>query len=423
MRRIRNEEDCSISLMKEHVTADVLVVGGGAAGLFAAARLGADCRVAVAEFLVRPGMKLLASGNGRCNLTNRLAVADFIASFGEKSRFVAPALRNLPPEKLLAFFRSRGIRFQVVDDFHYFPASGRAGDLLAALLDGSYELHTSCPVNRLLIRDGRVAGAASDDREFHAEAVLIAAGSRARPALGGRGSAEPLAEQAGHHIVPPVPALAGLHTVEEWPGELAGITLEDALVTLDRKLTGSGALLFTQNGISGPAVLDLAGAVNRRLAAGEVVSVSIDLHNFGAQRWREIFAARREISGAVRLPRLLKEYFPSRLVQRLEVPDVPLAKLSSGEREKLISELTAVRLTIRGSDSWDRAMAAEGGVALDEVNPRTMESRLVKNLFFAGEFLDVTGRCGGYNLQWAFSSAALAADSVRRRLKELKQAR
>ncbi len=415
--------------MKRTIECDWLIIGGGPAGLMAAAAAGErGLRVVVAEYLPSPGRKLLASGAGKCNLTNRLEAAEMAERFlgAGTARFVRPALLAFPPGALRRWFRERGVPTSAEDGFHYFPDSLRARDVLDALLAAARQsgaaILPGTPVTELEVEAGRIAGAEAPEARFRAERILLATGGNGYPALGGRGTGLELARKLGHAIVEPVPALVGLRTRESWPGRLAGTVLPRALARAEGKpaACGEGELLFTHTGVSGPAVLDLAGILSRRLISAPETTVELRLlHDMDPAAWLELFSEWRMREGRKQLPQLLSSRMSRRLAAELialaGAGECRAAELSGAAAAGLARLLGAHPLIVTGTDGWEKAMAASGGVDRAEVRPNTLESRLVRGLYFAGEALDVDGRCGGYNLQWAFSSGRLAAESGSRR--------
>ncbi len=403
---------------------DVFVIGGGPAGLMAALRAAErGLKTHVAEYLPSPGRKLLASGAGKCNLTNILKPGEMAERFLFGERFVRPAFHNLPSEKLRDWFRARHVPTDTEDGFHYFPTSRRAGDVLDALLGALREAHgtieSGAAVRELLIEEGCVAGAVTaDGRRFRARHVVLACGGKGYPALGGRGSGYELVRQAGHTIVEPLPALVGLQCSEKWVGTLAGTLLENALVRFDKKSAGEGALIFTHTGVNGPAVLDYSGTVARRLAAGGAVTVELSFFAGRDRVWwlREIGEWRRRC-GKRQLKTLLNEHLPQRLCDEIfrlsgDCGSVKASEISGAVRDRLVGNLTGMKLQISGTDGWEKAMATAGGAALQEINAKTMASRILPGLSFCGEIIDIDGPCGGFNLHWAFSSGALCGENV-----------
>lgn len=402
---------------------DVVVVGGGPAGLMAAlsaAKRGV--RVVLFEQLDRPGIRLLATGGGRCNLTNTAEAAAFRARFGAKARFVSPALSAFGPAAVRHFMADLGVQTHAPDGIHVFPCSDSAADVRNALLSACSKRHISLrpntPVSALRTQEGRNFGVETPGGTLAARAVVLAAGGKSYPRLGGGEGGYQLARQSGHTIIPPVPALVPLLCEENWPGTCTGLSLPDVLIRLPdsegRSIEARGALLFTHRGLSGPAVLNLSGEIATRLATAERVPIEIRLQADRTPRnWEEEWACARQEAGrrsaltvlAGQLPRSLA----SLLLQQTAIqPGTPIARLTRTETARLNHWLDRCPLTIRGTEGFERAMVTRGGVSVDDVNARTLESRLVTGLYFAGEVLDVDGPCGGYNLQWAFSSGRLA---------------
>ena len=405
-----------------------LIIGAGPAGLTAAIKAAQNgCKVIVFEQQERPGLKLLASGGGRCNLTNTLDIPNLAAAFGRQGRFTLKALEMLPPEKLRDFFAAGGVETEITDGFHIFPKSGSARDILSVLLnlckDLNIEIKTSSKVEKLIIENNQLKGIQSTKGKIAGDYVVIAGGGKGYPKLGGDGGAYLLAEQAGHKVNSPMPALVGLRCVEEWPGRCTGISFEKVSATIDlpkyRKNICSGELLFTHHGVSGPAIIDLAGEVSRLLTKSHEVPLEIKLFpEISFDKWQNSFKEYQRNFGKKQISNILSQCIPKALAVEFCVladiqPDMKMAELKAEARNKLCTLLNVFTLKIKGTDGWDKAMLTHGGVALKKINPNTLESRLIKGLFFAGEVLDLQGPCGGYNLQWAFASGTLAGSNIK----------
>jgi len=401
----------------------VVVVGGGPAGLMAAisaAETGADARLF--ERQREAGRKLAASGGGRGNVANRSRPSDLVHAYGTARKFVGPALGRFDIAALERFFQTLGIPLEAADGFHLFPARHSAADVRAAMLDRLADLggriHLAAPADRIRVTDGRVTGVRVNGRDVEADAVVLAAGGFACPALGGSDSGYRLAEAAGHEIVSPTPALVGLRVTEAWPSELAGVSVPDATVTVEGKAERRDGharpLLFTHGGISGPAVLDVSATIAARLAEKKSAPLRVCLTpSVSAADWDARMDAWRREQPAKRVRILLRETFPSRLADaaaRLAFGDgdPEAGRISGRGREALKSAVLRVPLTATGTDGWEKAMATRGGVSLRDIDGETLESRFARGLFFAGEVLDVDGPCGGYQLHWAFASGRLA---------------
>ncbi|MBM3306856.1 MAG: aminoacetone oxidase family FAD-binding enzyme [Candidatus Eisenbacteria bacterium] len=404
---------------------DVVVIGGGPAGLMAAVgAAGGGARVLVCERLPKPGRKLLASGGGRCNLTNTLPPEEFVERLGRDGRFALPALRALDGHALRGFFLERGVSTESPDGFRVYPSSGRSGDVLTALVGECGRLgvvvRRNAAVETLCLPERRLEGVVVDGRRIPCGVVIVATGGLGYPRLGGTGDGYALARAAGHRIREPVPALVGLRTKERWPRGCAGVAVARARVTVDvprRRAAAEGNLLFTHEGISGQAVLDVSGAVAELLASRAEVPLRVSL-DASADRaswvarldgWRAA-GERRSVAGLLSesLPRSLARAVCSRAgAEGLCAPVLPRAV-----KDGLADALSGLRLTAVGTGGFENAVVTRGGVALSGVDPETLESRTTPGLRFAGEVLDVDGPCGGFNLQWAFASGWLAGRSV-----------
>jgi len=404
----------------------VVVVGAGPAGMLAAlaaAQRGAT--VSVCEKLDHPGVKLLATGGGRCNLTNTLPAEQFMAAFGRSGRFIQPALAALDATALRGLLDSLGVPTVCGDGFNVYPASNKAITVQSALWrrcrESDVALQFATQVTALRVAEGRVAGLETSAGPLEADAVVLAAGGRSYPALGGSTSGYELAASVGHTLVPPTPALVPLVTRRRWPGRLAGLSLAGRVrIDLPGRPRGGivGDILFTHHGLSGPAVLDLSGDVAALLTAGKPVPLRV---NFAPDTTAEDWLARMEqwraARGAKRVVNLLAEALPASLAEALcgeagISRGVTASQLPAAKRRALAGMIAAAPLEIVRTEGWDKAMVTRGGVSLKEVDPRTLASRVVGGLHLAGEMLDLDGPSGGFNLQWAFSSGHLAGASA-----------
>ncbi|NLX13590.1 MAG: aminoacetone oxidase family FAD-binding enzyme [Phycisphaerales bacterium] len=407
---------------------EVLVVGAGAAGQMAAiAAAEQGRRVGLLEQMDRPGLKILASGGGRCNLTNLVTTEEFIAAFGRSGRFTGPALAQMGPAMLRTFMDRLGVATITPDGCHVYPAGERATEVQNALrrrLDElGVELHTRTEVIRLRVESGRLRGVETKiGHGFAAERVVLSCGGRSWPRLGGTGGGYALAEQAGHKLVEPLPALVPLVTRETWPSRLAGVSLSNARVRIDHagqsRVGLVGDVLFTHRGLSGPVALDLSGTVAGLLRRYGTVSLRIALiAGMNASRWAERLDEWRKETGRRGIASMLREYLPasmgSLLVELAGVKErTPVAQLTAGQRDTLADLLGGIELTVTDTEGFETAFVTRGGVVLGEVRPDTLESRRLPGLYLAGELLDLDGPCGGYNLQWAFASGYLAGRSA-----------
>ena len=405
--------------MENHLTYGLIIVGGGPAGLMASiSAAGCGAKVLVLEKMDSPGRKLLATGGGRCNITNILPKEKLAESFGRHGRFIMPAIESMDSGNLRKFLHEIGVPTTCMDGFHVFPKSQKAFDILDALLKKAralgVEISSTSKATGLLIEQSAIIGVRTGNSEFRSSKVLLATGGMSYPSLGSDGSGYELAKSAGHRIIRPVPALVELYCQEEWPGLCAGITFKDVEVRLSKKDACRGEFLFTHSGISGPAVLDISGRAAYELqeSSRPVLHVTF-FPGLEKDFWTNEFDKWHKEHGRKKIVNLLSERLPRKLSGILcslaGCPeDLESANFARPQRENLALLLVECPLTITGTGGFDKAMLTKGGVSLKEVDPKTLESRIVKGLFFAGEILDLDGPCGGYNLQWAFSSGHLA---------------
>ncbi|MEP0846357.1 MAG: NAD(P)/FAD-dependent oxidoreductase [Phycisphaerae bacterium] len=412
---------------RSNFEADTIVVGAGAAGLataiFAARRMPGR-RIVALDGAEKLGAKILISGGGRCNVTNRLVLpADF---WGGSANVVRRVLASFPPERTVEFFREIGVGLHEEEDGKLFPDTNSAKDVLAALLgEGArrgVELRCGRRVHAIE-RQGRGFWVAASGGNLTARSVVLATGGQSYPRTGSDGGGYTLAQRFGHTIVPTTPALAPLVLDGTFHTPLAGVSHEVELtVYVDgaRPARIRGPMLWTHFGVSGPAAMNASRHWHRACVEGSSVRIVANLlpgdDLASAER---ALLARADAQPRAALRTVLHDRLPVRVADavlaRLRVPgQVPLAHLSREQRRTLLRGVLAFSLPVRGSRGYAHAEATAGGVALGEIDPRTMESRRCPGLFLAGEILDVDGRIGGFNFQWAWSSGYVAAGGVAR---------
>ncbi len=402
---------------------DVIALGAGAAGLMAAivaARLGQS--VLLIEKLPSIGAKLKATGGGRCNLTNTLSNDEFMSRFGKNGRFMSDALLRFDSSDLREFFAQIGVETHAPDGFRVFPISHDSSHIVTALQNELDKLKIDVLYNaradKLLVKEGEVCGVAVQDIEYLAKKVVIAVGGMGYPKLGAHGDGYALAESVGHKVIPPSPAMLPLHTKEKYFASCRADTIAKAEIKIDlpkaKGLKAVGDLIFTSEGIRGPVVLDFAREITPILATLSEVPILISMtQGKNEEQIRTHLKTQTTQNQNINASELLSTLLPLSVANVLcdisEVnPSLPLSKADGAKRDKLIKLLVAVPMIVVGSEGFKSAMITRGGVSLKEINPKTMESKVLKGLYFCGEVMDVDGPCGGYNLQWSFSSGFVA---------------
>jgi predicted Rossmann fold flavoprotein len=420
----------------------VIVIGAGPAGLMAAGQAAAQgASVLLLEKMDRPARKLRITGKGRCNLTNVAPVSDFVAHFGPNGRFLRQAFARFFTPDLLAFLEELGVPTVTERGGRVFPASEEAQDVVDALVRWvraqGVTLRTRSPVARLLVESGRVVGVQvsrnqvssrkpgfSAEQVYRADAVIVATGGASYPATGSTGDGYRLAESVGHTVVPIRPALVPLETVGDVAPRLQGLSLRNVAVRVwvdgEKHAEMFGEMLFTHFGLSGPIVLSLSRQVVDALRLGQRVTLSIDLKPALDERKLDARLLRDlDAHGKRQFRTLLKRLLPSKLIPVcLDLTGISPYKvahqITAEERQRLRTWLKDFRLEVTGHRPFAEAIITAGGVDTREIDPRTMASRQVAGLYFAGEVLDVDADTGGYNLQAAFSTGWLAGRSAAR---------
>ena len=400
---------------------DAIIIGGGASGLAAACALaGAGRRTLLVEKQSRVGRKLLSTGNGRCNLTNLRATPKHY--HGARAA-AARALELCPPEQVLSFFEELGLPAVADDEGRVYPMSNQAASVLDALrlsaAERGCELLTDCAIESVLPKGGGFLARAADGRSFQAKRALICTGGLAAPKLGACGDGYRMLEALGHTSAAKLPAIAALKTPPEEVRALKGQRAECriALVCEGRALREEqGEVLFAESGVSGIAAMQLARACGEALRAGKKCALQIRLME-NPEAAFELLRSRAE-----RLPKRAMEDFLSGIVSKrigmalvkragIELPRAA-GTLKARELRALAALMAGWTFPVTGVQGFDQAQVTAGGISLEDFHWDTMESRRVPGLYAAGEVLDVDGDCGGYNLQWAWSSALIAARAM-----------
>jgi predicted Rossmann fold flavoprotein len=416
---------------------DVAVIGAGAAGCMAAIRA-AQCgkNVVVAERNGAPGKKVLLTGNGRCNLTNTASLDVFIEKFTPRGEFLRSAFFAFSNQDLMEFFRAQGLPLKIEDEGRVFPATDDAR-LVVAILEHCLKEYDVTMRYRARVtacqyaQENHFILTTQDGQRIDARKVIVATGGKSYEATGSTGDGYAIARSFGHTVTPLMPALVPLIAREGWVKDLQGLALENVRVSFyyggKKRSCDIGELLFTHFGVSGPLVLDMSGGIVEMLTRHKEVQMKIDLKP-GLEETRlerdlmSLFASH----GNVHIKNSMQDLLPKSMVAVfLSLAKVPLEKpghqITQRERKALVRLCKVFPLTITGSLGIEQAMVTRGGVTTKEIDPRTLESKIARGLYFAGEVLEGAASSGGYNLQKAFSTGYLAGEKAAETAREKKR--
>lgn len=398
-----------------------VIIGGGPAGLFCACRsAGENRRILVLEKMPSCGRKLCITGAGKCNLTHTGTMTEFCSHYGDGGKFLRPALMNFKNTDLLAFFRERGITFIPDENGKYFPQSGTAKDVLSVLLGEcsriGVEIRCDEAVQSIEHTDGSFSVRTADG-QYTTENIVLATGGASYPLTGSTGDGYTLAGRLGVPVTETGPALAAV-IIRDYPFRgLTGISFDAVLLSLyrdTRKIREvRGDIILTTNGISGPGVLH----ISRYVQPGDSLHVGFaaGTDEAGARKnFAEIIAGgkNRQVKTVLARPEIPARFL-LRILDLAGIPhDATCAHLTKPRRTMLISYLTDCPLMVAKTEGYRTAMATRGGVARDAIRQKTMEAKDMPGLYCIGEVVDIDGDTGGYNLQAAFSTAAIAADAI-----------
>ena len=417
----------------------VIVVGGGAAGMMAAiAAADQGAQVVLLEKMDQPGRKLRITGKGRCNLTNTASLTDFLTHIGPDSQWPRNCFAQLFNTQLIEFFEAHGVPLVEERGNRVYPRSGKSLDIFLALVNdlerrSNVIIHRNSAVKSLLLPDPdadsllpRTLGVRMQDGTAHrGDAVIIATGGLSYPTTGSTGVGYRLAEEAGHHLVPPVPSLVSLVCAEPLPPELEGFVLKNVSLRIThpdgkKVYEGFGEMTFSDHALDGPLVLSASRLCSRLLHEGHELVAHLDLKpaldrdTLDRRLISDLNAnGTRIFNDALRLW-LPAEVIPLAL-KRMHIEYYKrLNQINGTERKRLLAFLKDCTFTLNGTGDYNTAVVTQGGVELKEINPKTMESRRVPGLYFAGEVLNLDADTGGYNLQIAFSTGFVAGRSAAR---------
>ena len=402
----------------------VFVIGGGPAGMICAANAAKNGHtVTLFERNEKLGKKLYITGKGRCNVTNVAERDAFFEHVLRNPRFLYSAFSHFDNKDLMERIEQAGVPLKTERGGRVFPVSDKSSDILRAcekiVRESGVTVRLNAHVDEVLTQDGAVSGIRVGSQTLTCDAVVVATGGISYPQTGSTGDGYDFARATGHAVEEPVASLVPLVTEELWPRELAGLTLKNITLTAEKKgkevFSELGELLFTHFGISGPLVLSLSGVIAGQPAGTRLaidLKPALSREQLDARLLRDLQeGARQQVKTA------LHALLPQRLLEIvLELAGIdgalPVGQLSKTMRLQLVEMLKALPLTVSGARGLNEAVVTRGGVSVRDVNASTMESKRVKGLYFAGEVLDIDATTGGYNLQIAWSTGALAGDSI-----------
>ncbi len=406
---------------------DLAIIGAGPAGMMAALRA-AECgaRVVLLEKNSIPGIKLLMTGKERCNITNAEPdVRKFADNLGKNGRFLLSALYHFGMRETIDFFHRNNLKTKIERGGRVFPESDKAKDVqglfLRLIKKNHITLLTNCRIKKISQRQNRIEKIILDKFELKAENYLLSTGGLSYPRTGSTGEGYAWAGRMGHTIIKPEPALTPVLVKERWVKELEGLSLKNVRISIyqDNKKQDDrfGEALFTGSGLSGPIILDMSKSIGKLLVNGEA-DLFIDFKpalDFKVLDKRILLDLEKHGNRSIRniLPELLpKKLIPVILEPAGIEPEKKGHSITKDERKRLRLLLKQFPLTVEGLSGFNKAIITTGGVSLKEIDPKTMRSRIIENLYFAGEILDLDGPTGGYNLQVCWSTGYLAGESA-----------
>ncbi|WP_462132048.1 BaiN/RdsA family NAD(P)/FAD-dependent oxidoreductase [Veillonella tobetsuensis] len=404
----------------------IVVIGGGAAGLMAAVIAGREgARVILLEKMNMVGKKMGITGKGRCNITNSADISDFIKNTPGNGKFLYGAYERFSNVDLLALLHEWGLKTKVERGGRVFPESDSALEVrnlfMKMLKEYNVTVHLNEAVTKIVTKDNVVTGVVTTKESYACEAVIIATGGASYPLTGSTGDGYRLAEGVGHSITDIRPSLVPIVTEESWVKDIMGLSLRNVEVSIVSKEKVQakmfGEMMFTHFGVTGPTILSLSHTVGKLLRKKKTAPIAVSI-NLKPALTAEVLDKRLQkdfdLYSKKQLANGMKDLLPSNLIPiiislaKLD-PAKPINQITKEERQQLCHVLQHMTLTVKGLRPVEEAIVTAGGISIKEFNPKTMESKLVKGLYGAGEVLDIDAFTGGYNLQAAFSTGYVAA--------------
>lgn len=406
----------------------VVVVGGGAAGMMAAYQASENGhKVILVDKNEKLGKKIYITGKGRCNLTNAGELEEIFNNIMTNRKFLYSALYSFTNDDVINFFENNGMKTKIERGNRVFPVSDHSSDVIStivkALRKNQVDIQLFTPVKDLIITNDKACGVVLDnDEKIMCDSVIIATGGLSYPSTGSTGDGYRFAKDSGHSINKCEPSLVPMNIKEEWVKELQGLSLRNVNIRIingKKKLYNElGEMLFTHFGVSGPLILSASAMINRKYFDENLKIIidlkpALDLEQLNKRILRDF---EEELNKQFK--NSLNKLLPSKLVPVVINlsgidPDKQVNTITKEERQKLAYLLKNLEISFNGFRGWNEAIITKGGISVKDINPSTMESKIVSNLYFCGEVLDLDALTGGYNLQIAWSTGYLAGDSVR----------
>ncbi len=398
--------------------AKVIVVGGGPAGIMAALTASKTNEVILVERNNEIGKKLRLTGGGRCNITNNRSIDEFFDKVVTNKKFLYSAFYTFSNDSLLEYLKENNFEYKIEydNDNKVYTKSDKADDIIRFFIDNleksNVKVMYNTKVEDFIVEDNEIIGVVTDNGDkVYGDKVIISTGGKSVPATGSDGSMYDILSKYGHKIDPLYPALVPLVIKEGFVKNLQGVSMKNVVLgakVKKKKYEIVGDMIFTHFGISGPGVLKLSSYINRALENGEV-EVTLDfLQDKSKDEISKLIKENTNKTVLNNLKGLLPGNFLKEIVGSLNLTETKPSELKKEDEIKLVNYIKEMKLTAIETLSIKAAMVTSGGVAVKEINASTMESKLIKNLYFAGEVIDVDAETGGYNLQIAFSTGYLA---------------
>lgn len=396
--------------------AKVIVVGGGPAGIMASLSAAKNNEVILIERNNEIGMKLKLTGGGRCNITNNRSIEEFFEKIVTNNKFLYSALYTFSNYQLLDYFDEKGLEYKVELDEKVYTKSDRAEEVIevfkADLKENGVKIKYNTKVEDLIVEDGIIKGVVTNyGDKILGDKVIITTGGKSFPQTGSDGSMYEILEKHGHTITPINAALIPLVTKEDFVKKLQGVAMKDVAISAKvkkKKFEKFGDMIFTHFGISGPAVLKLSSYISKILKDEEVIVTLDFLRDKSKDELSQIIRSNPNKTVLNNLKGILPQNFLKEIFSLLNLSEVKASDLKKEDENKIIEYIKEMKLTIRETLTIKAAQVTSGGVKVKEINASTMESKIIGNLYFAGEVIDIDAETGGYNLQMAFSTGYLA---------------